>query len=342
MLPETMLVMEITEPGASHVLQPARRIVPNPAGNEVLIEVAAAGVNRPDVMQRKGLYPPPPDASDIPGLEIAGRIAELGDKVAGFSPGDQVCALVTGGGYAEYCLAPAALCLPIPAGLGLDEAAALPETFFTVWSNVFDRGRLAAGESILVHGGSGGIGTTAIQLCSAFSATVFVTAGSDEKCAFCRQLGASAAINYRSQDFVVEVEQLTDGHGVDLILDMVGGDYFPRNLKCLADDGRLLQIGVQQGPKSVINLLPVMLKRLTITGSTLRARSKGFKAKIARQLLDRVWPLLAKGQVRPVIDRTLPLTQAAEAHALMESSEHIGKIILTVDHAENTDDSPPA
>lgn len=336
MTPETMLVMEITAHGPPDVLQQARRPVPIPTGSEVLIEVAAAGVNRPDVMQRKGLYPPPPGASDIPGLEIAGRVVALGGDVAGLATGDAVCALVTGGGYAEYCLAPAELCLPVPEGLELIEAAALPETFFTVWSNVFQRGHLAAGESILVHGGSGGIGTTAIQLCKAFSARVITTAGSDEKCAFCRQLGADAAINYRTQDFVAVVDHWTEGHGVDLILDMIGGDYFPRNIKCLADDARLLQIGVQQGPKSVIDLLPVMLKRLTITGSTLRARSIDFKAKIAGDLLERVWPLLANRQIKPVIDRTLPLTQAAEAHALMESSGHIGKIILTVAPPDNS------
>lgn len=336
MNPVTMLVMEITAHGPPDVLQPSRRPVPVPTGSEVLIEVAAAGVNRPDVMQRKGLYPPPPGASDIPGLEIAGRVVALGGDVVDLATGDAVCALVTGGGYAEYCRAPAELCLPVPEGLELIEAAALPETFFTVWSNVFQRGHLAAGESILVHGGSGGIGTTAIQLCKAFSARVITTAGSDEKCTFCRQLGADAAINYRTRDFVAVVDHWTEGHGVDLILDMIGGDYFPRNIKCLADDARLLQIGVQQGPKSVIDLLPVMLKRLTITGSTLRARSIDFKAKIAGDLLERVWPLLANRQIKPVIDRTLPLTQAAEAHALMESSGHIGKIILTVAPPDNS------
>jgi len=304
--------------------------MPTPSANQVLIKVTAAGVNRPDVFQRKGLYPPPPGASDIPGLEVAGSIQALGDNIDHLNIGDKVCALVTGGGYADYCLASAALCLPIPKGLSFTQAAALPETFFTVWSNVFDRAQLQPGETLLVHGGTSGIGTTAIQLAKAFNAKVIVTAGSKFKCDFCLQLGADAAINYQQQDFVEEIKQLTDNKGVNVILDMIGGDYFPRNIKCMADDGRLVQIAVQMGPKAEINLLPVMLKRLIITGSTLRARDDVFKAAIAKQLLENVWPLLASGQIKPVIHSTFAFTDAAKAHQLMESSRHIGKIILTV------------
>ncbi len=321
-----MLAIEI-ENGA---LKPVQRAIPTPSANQVLIKVAAAGVNRPDVMQRKGLYPAPPDASDIPGLEVAGTIVALGDNISSFNAGDRVCALVTGGGYAEYCLASAALCLPIPEGLSFTQAAALPETFFTVWSNVFDRAHLQPGETLLVHGGSSGIGTTAIQLAKAFNAKVIVTAGSTAKCEFCLQLGADAAINYKEQDFVEDIKRLTDNKGVDVILDMIGGDYFPRNIKCMADDARLVQIAVQMGPKTELNLLPVMLKRLTITGSTLRARDDAFKAAIADKLLENVWPLLASGNIKPVIHSTFALTDAAKAHQLMESSRHIGKIILTV------------
>ncbi|WP_422614845.1 NAD(P)H-quinone oxidoreductase [Methylobacter svalbardensis] len=325
-LPAQMLAIEI-ENGA---LKPVQRAIPTPSANQVLIKVAAAGVNRPDVMQRKGLYPAPPDASDIPGLEVAGTIVALGDNISSFNAGDRVCALVTGGGYAEYCLASAALCLPIPEGLSFTQAAALPETFFTVWSNVFDRAHLQPGETLLVHGGSSGIGTTAIQLAKAFNAKVIVTAGSTAKCEFCLQLGADAAINYKEQDFVEDIKRLTDNKGVDVILDMIGGDYFPRNIKCMADDARLVQIAVQMGPKTELNLLPVMLKRLTITGSTLRARDDAFKAAIADKLLENVWPLLASGNIKPVIHSTFALTDAAKAHQLMESSRHIGKIILTV------------
>jgi putative PIG3 family NAD(P)H quinone oxidoreductase len=281
-------------------------------------------------MQRKGLYPPPPGASGIPGLEIAGTIVTLGPHVAHLNVGDNVCALVTGGGYAEYCVASAELCLPIPKDLSLIEAAALPETFFTVWSNVFDRAGLQAGETLLVHGGTSGIGTTAIQLAKAFDAKVFVTAGSEAKCKFCTELGANAAINYKEQDFVEVISQLTGGNGVNVILDIIGGDYFPRNLKCMAFDARLVQIAVQGGPNAEINLLPVMLKRLTITGSTLRARDNAFKAAIAKSLLENVWPLLDYGQIKPIIHTTFPLAEAAKAHALLESSQHIGKIILTV------------
>lgn len=322
-----MLAIEID----NHNLKPASRPEPKPAPGEVLVKVAAAGVNRPDVMQRQGLYPAPPGASDIPGLEIAGTITAIGNQVIQYKPGDEVCALVSGGGYAEYCTAPAGVCLPIPDGLSLIQAAGLPETFFTVWSNVFDRAGLKSQETLLVHGGTSGIGTTAIQLAKAFGAHVLTTAGSDQKCNFCIELGADAAINYRTQDFVEAVSQLTGGKGVNVILDIIGGDYFPRNLKCLATDGRLLQIALQNGVKSEINLLPVMLKRLTITGSTLRIRDIEFKAAIARQLHAQVWPLLAQGRIKPVIHRTFPLTDAGMAHALMESNQHTGKIILTVD-----------
>lgn len=325
-LPAQMLAIEIE----NGVLKPVQRAIPTPSANQVLIKVAAAGVNRPDVMQRKGLYPVPPGASDIPGLEVAGTIVALGDNINSFNAGDRVCALVTGGGYAEYCLASAALCLAIPEGLSFTQAAALPETFFTVWSNVFDRAQLQPGETLLVHGGSSGIGTTAIQLAKAFNAKVIVTAGSTAKCEFCLQLGADAAINYQEQDFVEAIKQLTDNKGVDVILDMIGGDYFPRNIKCMADDARLVQIAIQMGPKTEINLLPVMLKRLTITGSTLRARDDAFKAAIAGKLLENVWPLLKSGNIKPVIHSTFALTDAAKAHQLMESSRHIGKIILTV------------
>jgi NADPH2:quinone reductase len=324
--PEQMIVIEI-ENGA---LKPARRNMPTPSANQVLIKVAAAGINRPDVMQRKGLYPPPPGAPDIPGLEVAGTIQALGDNIHHLHEGDRVCALVTGGAYAEYCLASAALCLPVPKGLSFIQAAALPETFFTVWSNVFDRAYLRPGETLLIHGGTSGIGTTAIQLGKAFNAKVIVTAGSKTKCEFCLQLGADTAINYKEQDFVEEIMRVTGNKGVDVILDMIGGDYFPRNLKCMADDARLVQIAIQGGPKAEINLLPVMLKRLTITGSTLRARDDAFKAAIAAKLHEKVWPLLEYGQIKPVINSTFALTDAAKAHQLMESSQHIGKIILTV------------
>jgi len=325
-LPEQMLTIGIDNGD----LKPVQRTIPTPSANQVLIKVAAAGVNRPDVMQRKGLYPPPPGASDIPGLEVAGTIVALGDNISHLHEGDEVCALVTGGGYAEYCLASAALCLLVPQGLSFTQAAALPETFFTVWSNVFNRAQLQPGETLLVHGGASGIGTTAIQLAKAFNAKVIVTAGSKAKCEFCLQLGADAAINYKEQDFVEDIKQLTGNQGVDVILDIIGGDYFPRNLKCMADDARLVQIAIQNGPKAEINLLPIMLKRLTLTGSTLRARDDAFKAAIASKLLEKVWPLLASGRIKPVIHSTFALSDAALAHQLMESSRHIGKIILTV------------
>ncbi len=325
-----MTVVEITESGGPEVLKPATRPLTPPRAGEVLIKVAAAGVNRPDMIQRQGLYPPPPGASDIPGLEIAGAVVALGDGVDGWSTGDAACALVTGGGYAEYCAAPAAQCLPPPEGLSLIAAAALPETLFTVWSNVFDRAGLKQGESFLVHGGSSGIGTTAIQLAKAFGARVFATAGSDEKCAACLSLGADRAINYNDEDFVQAVKDETGGKGADVILDMVGGDYVARNISALAADGRMVSIAFLKGAKVEVNLMPVMLKRLTLTGSTLRPRSVAFKAAIAQRLRQKVWPLIETGRIKPVIHATFPLARAADAHRLMESSAHIGKIVLEV------------
>jgi NADPH2:quinone reductase len=325
-LPNTMQAIEIGD-GA---LKRTERHIPAPKNFQVLIKIAAAGVNRPDIMQRKGLYPAPSGASDIPGLEVAGTVVATGTAVSHLNSGDTVCALVTGGGYAEYCLASAAHCLPIPEGWSMAQAAALPETFFTVWSNVFDRAHLLPKETLLVHGGSSGIGTTAIQLARAFHAKVIITAGSEAKCQFCIELGADAAINYKEQDFVTEISRLTDSKGVDVILDMIGGDYFPRNLKCMATDARLVQIAIQNGPKAEINLLSVMLKRLTLTGSTLRARDDSFKADIAQKLLKHVWPLLRTGKIKPIIHSTFALYDATLAHELMESSRHIGKIILEV------------
>jgi NADPH:quinone reductase len=329
-IPETMTCIEITEPGEPEVLQPARRPVPVPGAGEVLIAVRAAGVNRPDVMQRQGMYPPPPGAPDIPGLEIAGTVVARGAGVDSPQLGDEVCALVPGGGYAEYCVAPAPHCLPVPHGLDAVQAAGIPETFFTVWTNVFDRGRLRSGERVLVHGGSSGIGTTAIQMIKNAGADVYVTAGTPEKCRACLDLGAAAAINYKESDFVSEISALTDERGVDLILDMIGGDYFPRNLDCLAVEGRLVQIALQRGPKSEINLLRIMLKRLTVTGSTLRPRSTAEKSAIAQALKRDIWPLLESGRLKPVIHSTFPLESAADAHSLMERHEHIGKILLTI------------
>jgi len=303
---------------------------PPPKAGEVLIKVHAAGVNRPDIMQRKGLYPPPEGASDILGLEVAGVIVDLGNTPSHLKIGDKVCALVAGGGYAEYCTAAIPLCLPIPNGLGFSQAAALPETYFTVWSNLFDRAQLKTNETVLIHGGSSGIGTTAIQLAKVFGANVIITAGSEKKCQFCLNLGADLVINYHEQDFSQAVKDYTNDRGVEVILDMIGGDYFPRNIKCLNFDGRLVHIALQNGIKAEINLLPIMLKRLSITGSTLRARNTEFKAAIAQQLQKNVWPLLASGQIKPIIHQTFPLAEAEKAHALMESSQHIGKIILTV------------
>lgn len=329
-----MVAIEIDGFGGPEVLRPVERPTPEPGVNEVRIRVQAAGVNRPDLMQRQGKYPPPPGASDIPGLELAGVVESVSPVLEGepsrWAPGDSVCALVAGGGYAEYAIAPSPQCLPIPSGMSPVHSAAIPETYFTVWTNVFQRGQLATGETILIHGGSSGIGTTAIQLARAFGAVVYVTAGTDEKCRACEQLGAQAAINYRTTDFVEAVAQLTSGRGVNVILDMVGGDYFERNLRTLAVEGRLLQIGLQAGSRSNIDLRLLMQRRLTLTGSTLRTRSVAEKAMIARDLEKHVWPLLASGTVKPVIDRTLPLTQAAEAHRLLESGEVVGKIVLTV------------
>ncbi len=330
-LPESMSAIEITEPGGPEVLKPTRRPVPRPALGEVLVKVEAAGINRPDVMQRSGNYPPPPGAPDIPGLEIAGRVVEVGVGVSRWQQGDQVCALVSGGGYAEYCVASAPLCLPVPAALTATDAAALPETFFTVWTNVFQRGRLVGGETFLVHGGASGIGTAAIQLAHQLGARVFATAGSAAKCAACQSLGAERAINYREENFVEVVGQLTDGAGVDLILDMVGGDYVGRNLQALAVEGRLVQIALLHGASAEINLLAVMMKRLTLTGSTLRPRTVEQKTAIATELESVVWPMLETGRVRPVIDSTFALADAAAGHVRMESGEHTGKIVLTVD-----------
>ncbi|OAN71855.1 NAD(P)H-quinone oxidoreductase [Sulfitobacter sp. EhC04] len=324
---ETMTAIEITKPGGPEVLQPTTRPVPVPAHGQVVIKVAYAGVNRPDALQRAGMYAPPPTASDLPGLEASGEVVALGEGVSDIALGDQVCALLPGGGYAEYVATPAAHCLPVPDGMGLKEAACLPETFFTVWSNVFMRGGLTAGERFLVHGGSSGIGTTAIQLAHAFGARVFVTAGTDKKCAACMELGAEAAINYRDMDFVDVLE--AEG-GADLILDMVGGEYIPRNLKALAPDGRLVQIAFLQGPKVEVNFAMLMTKRLTMTGSTLRPQSDLAKARIAQELREAVWPLLSAGRVAPVMDSSYPLAEAAAAHARMEGSGHIGKIVLEV------------
>ena len=329
-LPASMTAIEIKQFGGPEVLTPGRRPVPRPAAGEVLVKVAAAGVNRPDVLQRQGGYAPPPGATDIPGLEIAGKIVALGG-VAGCKIGDAVCALVAGGGYAEYCVAPVPQCLPFPKGYDAVRAAALPETFFTVWTNVFDRGRLKAGETFLIHGGSSGIGTTAIQLAKAFGARVFTTAGGAEKCAACRRLGAEVAIDYRTEDFVEVASKATDGRGVDVILDMVGGDYILRNLKVLAPEGRLVQIAFLKGSTAEINLLPLMVKRQTLTGSTLRPRSVAEKGAIADALRKNVWPLLDAGTVAPIIHATFPLAKAADAHRLMESSAHIGKIVLTTE-----------
>ena len=330
-MPKTMRVIEISEPGGPEVLKPAERPVPQPGEGEVLIKVAAAGVNRPDCLQRQGSYPPPPGASEIPGLEVAGEIVAVGDGVSGPKVGDKVCALVTGGGYAEYCLAPAPQCLPIPKGYSMEQAAALPETFFTVWVNVFDRSGLQPGESFLVHGGTSGIGTTAIQLAKALGSRVFATAGSAEKVKACEDLGADRGINYREEDFVGVVKEATDGKGVDVILDMVGGSYIPRDIKAMAPDGRLSFIAFLEGPKAEVNFAAVMMKRLTITGSTLRARPVPVKAALAEALKQKVWPLLDAGKIAPVMAASFPLAEAAKAHALMESSGHIGKIVLTLD-----------
>jgi putative PIG3 family NAD(P)H quinone oxidoreductase len=329
-LPETMCAVEIKAPGGPEVLVPVLRPVPKPGKGEILVKVVAAGVNRPDVLQRQGGYPPPKGASDIPGLEIAGCVVAVGEGASRFEQGDEVCALVAGGGYAEYCTVPEPQVLPAPQGLDLVNAAALPETFFTVWTNVFDRGRLKSGETFLVHGGSSGIGTTAIQLASAFGARVFATAGNNLKCQACEKLGAEKGINYREEDFVEIIQQATNKRGVDVILDMVGGDYIEKNISLLATEGRLVNIAYLKGSKVEVNFLPVMLKRLTLTGSTLRPRSVAEKGAIARVLEEKVWPLLASGRIAPVIEGRFPLARAADAHRLMETSAHIGKIVLVV------------
>jgi NADPH2:quinone reductase len=329
-LPAEMTAIEITRFGGPEVLVPAKRPVPQPAAGEVLIKVAAAGINRPDVFQRNGGYAPPPGASDIPGLEVAGEIVALGAGVTDWKIGDRVCALVAGGGYAEYCTAPAPQVLPVPKVLDMVLAAALPETFFTVWTNVFERGVLKPGETFLVHGGSSGIGTTAIQLAHQFGARVITTVGGADKAKACRDLGADLVINYREQDFVAEVMAATNKKGADLILDMVGGDYINRNLSCLAVDGRLVMIAHLQGEMAEVNFSRLMVKRQTITGSTLRPRSIAQKGAIAAALKAQVWPLLDTGKVKPVLYKTFPLAEAAKAHALMESSAHTGKIVLTI------------
>jgi putative PIG3 family NAD(P)H quinone oxidoreductase len=330
-----MMAVEISTPGGPEVLRLTQRPTPEPGAGEVLIRVFAAGVNRPDIMQRQGHYPPPPGASDIPGLEVAGRVVGIGENVASLRVRDQVCALVAGGGYAGYCVAPAPQCLLIPRGLDFIQAAAIPETFFTVWTNVFESGRLVAGESLLVHGGSSGIGTTAIQLARVRGAHVLTTAGSTEKCQACEQLGAHRAINYRTEDFVEVIRELTGRRGVDVILDMVGGDYFAGNVESLAFRGRLVQIAFLKGSKAEINLMTVMQRRLTITGSTLRPRSVEEKGSIARALHQEVWPLIESGRVRPVVHATFPLASAAEAHRLLESGSHIGKIVLVVSSSDS-------
>lgn len=324
---QTMRAIEITEPGGPDVLKLTERPIPEAGHGQVVIKVTWAGVNRPDALQRAGLYAPPPTASDLPGLEASGEVVAVGPGAQGVSVGDHVCALLPGGGYAEYVATPASHCLPVPKGMGLREAACLPETYFTVWSNVFTRGGLTGGERFLVHGGSSGIGTTAIQLANVFGARVFTTAGSDEKCAACVELGAERAINYRDADFV---DILRAEGGADLILDMVGGDYIPRNLKALADDGRLVQIAFLNGPKIELNLVQLMTRRLTMTGSTLRPQSDLAKAQIARDLHEKVWPLLDAGRIGPVMDQEFTLEDASAAHARMESSGHIGKIVLKV------------
>jgi NADPH2:quinone reductase len=325
-----MRAVEISGPGGPEVLKPVSRPLPRVRPAEVLIEVHAAGVNRPDVLQRQGVYPPPPDASDLPGLEVAGRIVAVGESVTGWRIGDATCALANGGGYAEYCAVPAGQCLPIPKGLDFVQAASLPETCFTVWTNVFDRGALKSGETFLVQGGTSGIGVTAIQMVHAFGNRVFATAGSDEKCAACIRLGAEAAINYRTQDFVEVIKNATGGRGVDVILDMVGGDYVPRELKALATDGRLVLIAFLGGAKATVNLADIMVRRLVLTGSTLRARLPAAKADIARNLEEKVWPLVAAGKIQPVVHAVFPLDLAANAHSLMEGGAHIGKIVLVV------------
>ncbi|MCP3735849.1 NAD(P)H-quinone oxidoreductase [Sphingomonas sp. RP10(2022)] len=329
-LPRTMQAIDPEAPGGPEVLRPVERPVPQPGGGEVLIRVAAAGVNRPDVLQRKGGYPPPPGAPSIPGLEIAGTIVMVGEGVDDALLGQPVCALLAGGGYAEYAVAPAGQCLPVPHGLEMVEAAAIPETLFTVWTNLFERAFATEGDSVLVHGGTSGIGTMAIALASIFGLTIIVTAGSDAKCARALELGADHAINYKSNDFVARVKAITDGKGVTAVIDMVGGDYVPRNLQCLADDGRHVSIAVQGGAQATIPIFEIMRRRLTLTGSTLRARDTAFKTLVADEIARTVWPHVEAGRLRPVIDRTFPLAEAAAAHARMEEGDHVGKIVLTM------------
>ena len=323
-----MKYIQIEKHGDPDVLKLNSQSVPDPGPDEVLIRVEAAGVNRPDIMQRKGLYPPPPGATDVLGLEVSGTVEKTGVNVTELKVGSQVCALVSCGGYAEFCLASASICLPIPENISLEHAAGIPETFFTVWTNVFERGHLKSGETLLVHGGSSGIGTTSIQLGKAFGAKVYTTAGTQEKCDFCKNLGADVAINYNENNFEDEIKTLTENRGVDVILDMVGGPYFPKNIKILASEGRLLQIALMQGYKAEVDFRPLLMKRVTLTGSTLRPRSVKEKASIARGLFKEVWPLLDSGIIRPIIHQTFPLEKASDAHRLMESSNHIGKILL--------------
>ena len=329
-LPQTMTAIDPAEAGGPEILVPVTRPVPRPAPAELLIRVAAAGVNRPDVVQRQGFYPPPPGAPSIPGLEVAGEVVALGEDADPALLGANVCALVSGGGYAEYCAAPAGQCLPVPDGFSLVEAAALPETFFTVWSNLFQRGAAKAGETILVHGGTSGIGTTAILLGKALGLRVIVTAGTADKCRRALEIGAAHAIDYRSADFVSEVKAITGGCGVDVVLDMVGGDYVPRNIACMAEDGRHVSIAAQRGGEAQLPLWPIMRKRLTLTGSTLRARDIAFKSSVAAALRDTVWPLLNRREIRPIVDSLFPLAKAADAHRRMEEGDHVGKIVLTL------------
>ncbi len=331
MTEQTMKCVEISEPGGPEVLKIAERSVPALEDGEVLVKVSAAGVNRPDVIQRKGLYPPPPGASDLPGLEIAGEIVAIGKNVKHLETGDRVCALTNGGGYAEFCNVPEEQCLSIPQGLSLLDAAILPETFFTVWFNLFVQGGLKAGQSLLVHGGSSGIGTTAIQIASAMGVTVYTTAGNAEKCQACESLGAELAINYKTDDFVTVIKEKTEGKGVNMILDMVGGDYIGKNIKCLARFGRLINIAYLQGSKAEVNFMSVMMKQLVITGSTLRQQPLKVKAQIAQELKEKVWPLVERGDVKPVLHSSFKMEEAAKSHELMESSAHIGKIVLDVE-----------
>jgi putative PIG3 family NAD(P)H quinone oxidoreductase len=329
-IPEEMIAIDPDAPGGPEVLVPVRRPVPCPGPGELLIKVAAAGVNRPDVLQRRGAYPPPPGAPHIPGLEVAGVVAATGEDVPAELAGQQVCALIAGGGYAEYAVAPVGQCLPIPPAITLIEAAALPETLFTVWTNLFERAYATEGETALVHGGTSGIGTMAIALGGLFGLRIIVTCGSDEKCRAAEELGAAHAINYNQEDFVAAVARLTKGAGVNVVLDMVGGDYLPRNLDCLAEDGRHVSIAVQRGAAAEINIAKVMMRRLTLTGSTLRARSVAFKSLVADEIARSVWPFVAEGRLKPVIDSTFPLAQAADAHRRMEAGNHVGKIVLEV------------